>query len=152
MAAKLTDKQRTFVAEYLVDLNATQAAIRAGYSAKTASSIGEENLRKPEIAEAIAAKQAERATRTEINQDYVLNNLVEVTERCMQKRPVCTMKGEQVQDENGNGVWSFNAQGANKALELIGRHLGMFNDKLHLTGELDLTTLEAARERAKAGL
>ena len=150
--AKLTDKQRAFVAEYLVDLNATQAAIRAGYSAKTASSIGEENLRKPEIAEAIAAKQAERATRTEINQDYVLNNLVEVTERCMQKRPVCTMKGEQVQDENGNGVWSFNAQGANKALELIGRHLGMFNDKLHLTGELDLTTLEAARERAKAGL
>ena len=135
MAAKLTDKQRTFVAEYLVDLNATQAAIRAGYSPKTANEQAARLLANVNIAAAVAEAQAERATRTEINQDYVLNNLVEVTERCMQKRPVCTMKGEQVQDENGNGVWSFNAQGANKALELIGRHLGMFTEKHEHTGK-----------------
>lgn len=54
----LTDKQRAFVFEYLKDKNATQAAIRAGYSAKTAYSIGEENLRKPEIKKAIDAELA----------------------------------------------------------------------------------------------
>lgn len=55
--AGLTPKQERFVAEYLVDLNATQAAIRAGYSAKTAKSIGQENLTKPDVAAAIAAAQ-----------------------------------------------------------------------------------------------
>jgi len=57
--AGLTPKQARFVAEYLIDLNATQAAIRAGYSPKTAFAIGSENLRKPLVAEAIKAGQAE---------------------------------------------------------------------------------------------
>ena len=56
----LTPKQAAFVAEYLVDLNATQAAIRAGYSAKTAGSVGAENLSKPEIAAAIAEAQSDQ--------------------------------------------------------------------------------------------
>lgn len=68
----LKGKQARFVDEYLVDLNATQAAIRAGYSEKTAGQIGEQNLKKLEIATAISAKQAERAQRTEITQDMVL--------------------------------------------------------------------------------
>lgn len=74
----LTPKQTLFVQEYLIDLNATQAAIRAGYSAKTAKSIGQENLTKPAIAEAIAAAQEERAEKCEVNAAYVLNRLVEV--------------------------------------------------------------------------
>lgn len=74
----LTDKQRRFVDEYLVDLNATQAAIRAGYSQKTAASIGEENLRKPEIAKAVQDAQAARAKRTEITQDMVLRELAKI--------------------------------------------------------------------------
>ena len=135
MAAKLTDKQRTFVAEYLVDLNATQAAIRAGYSVRTAGAIGEENLRKPEIQAAIAEAQAQRAQRTEISQDYVLANLVEVTERCMRKWPVRNSKGQQVQDADGNNIWAFNAQGANRALELIGKHLGMFKERVEHSGK-----------------
>lgn len=68
----LTAKQQLFVKEYLVDLNATQAAIRAGYSAKTAEAIGHENLRKPKIAEAIEAARNKRAERTEITADMVL--------------------------------------------------------------------------------
>ncbi len=68
----LTDKQLRFVEEYLVDLNATQAAIRAGYSAKTAGSVGQENLTKPEIAEAISAAQLRRSQRTAITADTVL--------------------------------------------------------------------------------
>lgn len=70
--SKLTAKQQRFVDEYLIDLNATQAAIRAGYSAKTANEIGAENLAKPSIAKAIAESQTKRAERTEITQDMVL--------------------------------------------------------------------------------
>ena len=71
----LTDKQRAFVAEYLVDLNATQAAIRAGYSPKTANQQGPENLVKPGIQVAIAAAQQARIKRTHIDQDYVMFRL-----------------------------------------------------------------------------
>lgn len=73
----MTPKQQCFVDEYLKDLNATQAAIRAGYSAKTAAVTGHENLRKPKIAAAIAAKQQARSERTQIDADWVLKRLGE---------------------------------------------------------------------------
>lgn len=72
----LTGKQLRFVHEYLVDYNATKAAIRAGYSEKTAYSIGFENLRKPEIRAAIEQAEEEQAKRLKINADKVLNLLV----------------------------------------------------------------------------
>lgn len=68
----LTQKQKLFVKEYLVDLNATRAAIRAGYSEKTAEAIGYENLRKPQIDVAIQAAMTKRSQRVEITQDRVL--------------------------------------------------------------------------------
>jgi phage terminase small subunit len=70
--AGLTQKQERFVEEYLIDLNATQAAIRAGYSAKRADAIGFENLRKPEIAKVIARRRAELSGALEITQERVL--------------------------------------------------------------------------------
>lgn len=76
--ADLTPKQARFVEEYLVDLNATQAAIRAGYSQPTAYAIGFENLSKPQIAEAIAEAQLERSRRTGITADRVLQELARV--------------------------------------------------------------------------
>ena len=72
---KLTPKQARFVQEYLIDLNAAQAAIRAGYSAKTARVIGHENLTKPDIAAAIEKAMAERAERTEVTADLVVGEL-----------------------------------------------------------------------------
>jgi phage terminase small subunit len=75
MSEKLTPKQERFVAEYLIDLNATQAAIRAGYSEKTAAAIGAENLRKPLIAAAIAKRQAKVADKLEITAEKVLEEL-----------------------------------------------------------------------------
>ncbi|MDO8864132.1 terminase small subunit [Haliea sp. E1-2-M8] len=75
---KLTPKQEVFVQEYLVDLNATQAAIRAGYAPKRADAIGFENLRKPEIADAIDAAKTERSERTQIDSEYVLRRLAEI--------------------------------------------------------------------------
>jgi hypothetical protein len=89
-------RQRRFVDEYLVDLNATQAAIRAGYSEKTAYSIGQENLKKPEISARIADAQAEIAKRTEVTVDYVIKNLVEVIERCSQRAPVMVRDGKRM--------------------------------------------------------
>lgn len=74
----LTQKQRLFVDEYLIDLNATQAAIRAGYSKRTAGQIGDENLKKPQIAQAIKEAMDSRSKRVQINADYVLNRLVEI--------------------------------------------------------------------------
>lgn len=72
MANKLTDKQARFVEEYLIDLNATQAAIRAGYSEKTAQIIGSENLSKPLIAEAIEKARKKTSTKLEITRERVL--------------------------------------------------------------------------------
>lgn len=75
---KLTEKQQRFVDEYLIDLNATQAAIRAGYSVKTADAIGCENLTKPNIQQAIAEHMAERSRRTGVNQDRVVLELAKI--------------------------------------------------------------------------
>jgi phage terminase small subunit len=76
--SKLTAKQQRFVDEYLIDLNATQAAIRAGYSEKTAYSIGEENLKKPDIKAAIALGREKLQERTEVTQDRVINELAKL--------------------------------------------------------------------------
>ncbi|MEL7445085.1 MAG: terminase small subunit [Pseudomonadota bacterium] len=74
----LTPKQKRFVEEYLVDLNATQAAIRSGYSQKTARAIGQENLTKPDISDAIAEAEAARSERTQITADRVLEEYARI--------------------------------------------------------------------------
>lgn len=132
----MTPKQQRFVEEYLVDLNATKAAIRAGYSEATAYSIGNENLSKPEIAEAIAAAAAARSQRTAINADYVLSQAVKLHERCMQEvDPVVDRRGQQIRDDLGNPLFEFNATGAAKALELVGKHIAIqaFREKVDHT-------------------
>src|SRR5690554_5289735 len=75
---RLTPKQKRFVEEYLVDLNATKAALRAGYSKRTAYSIGQENLKKPEIQTAIQEARDKRSERTEITQDMVIQQLAKI--------------------------------------------------------------------------
>ena len=143
-ARALTSKQRRFVEEYLVDLNATQAAIRAGYSKKTAGRIGAENMQKPVIADAIRAALDNRSERTEVDQDYVIENLTEVVERCLQRAPVMVRRGRemvQVRDEDGNHVWQFNAKGAVSALNLLGKHLGMFVHRVEHSGRIDTGVL-----------
>lgn len=141
MPRPLSEKQRLFIKEYLVDLNATQAAIRAGYSAKTAYRQGADLLQKTSIREAIEKAQAERSQRVEVTQDYVISNLVEIVERSMQRAPVTNRKGEQIKDSKGRNVWCFDAKAANKALELLGKHLGLFSDRVQteVSGGLSIT-------------
>lgn len=135
----LTDKQRRFVDEYLVDLNATQAAIRAGYSQKTARQIGDENLSKPDIAEAVQEAQVTRAKRTEITQDEVINDLRELRDICMGRKPIrITEVIKNAQAGTAESVEvdvnAFEPTAANKALELLGKHIGMFKEKLEHSG------------------
>lgn len=133
---KLSEKQKAFVNEYLIDLNATQAAIRAGYSKKTAKQIATENLAKPVLAESIRKAIEQRSERTEIKADYVLKQAVKLHERCMQEiQPVTDSKGNHVEDK-GRPVYIFNAAGAAKALQLVGNHINVqaFQDKKILSG------------------
>ena len=107
----LTKKQKAFIQEYLVDLNATQAAIRAGYSKKTAYSIGQENLSKPEIQQALQEAQKRREKRTEVTQDYVIAKLREIVEKDASDGPDSELK-------YANKI---------RALELLGKHTGAFD-------------------------
>jgi phage terminase small subunit len=150
-------KRRRFVEEYLKDLNATQAAVRAGYTTRTAKAAGCKLLTFSDVKAAVEAAIEERRKKSEVTAEYVLTNLREVVERCLQRAPVVTMKGEQVMDEEGRSVWEFNAPGANKALELLGKHLGMFTEKVQVahSGEMSMTAqvravlLEREKEREK---
>ena len=132
---KLTAKQEMFCKEYLIDLNATQAAIRAEYSVKTAKDIGCENLAKPNIAARIQELFNERAEKVEISAEYVIKSIKSVAERCMQ--------AEQVMEQGKpTGEYKFDASGANKSLELLGRHLKLFTDKVELGGTVAITRIE----------
>ena len=115
----LTAKQARFVDEYLIDLNATDAAVRSGYSPKTAHATGWENLRKPEIAAAINAKREIVQARNELTQDWVINKLVENVERAMSAVPVRDNRGEPT------GEYTYQGSVANKGLELLGKYLGI---------------------------
>lgn len=111
---KLNAKQERFCQEYLIDLNATQAAIRAGYSEKAAHSIGNENLRKPLIAEKIASMQAERSESTRITAEWVLKEAADSYR----------INKELVPDRDGDMVMR-NAAAASKFLEMVGKHVNV---------------------------
>lgn len=120
----LTVRRQRFVDAYLVDPNATQAAIAAGYSKKGASSEGERLLRNVEVAAAIAEGQRKRAERVELTQDYVLTRIRDNVERAMQAEAVTDHEG------NETGLYTYQGSVANRGLELLGKHLGMFGDKI----------------------
>ena len=118
----LTAKQERFVAEYLIDLNATQAAIRAGYSEKTARQVGAENLTKPVIGAAIQEAQAKRSERTEITQDRVLRELAKIGFSDLRKTMT---RGGALLDPN---AWDDDTAGAIAAIEVVTRP-GGFDDE-----------------------
>ena len=149
----MTKKQKRFVEEYLIDLNATQAAIRAGYSPDSAGDIGCENLKKPDIRACIDKAMAERSRRIGVNQDRVIEELAklafvnpanvinfdEATVKLgasdddlayIQSVKVKTVSGEK-SDTTEREVRLCDKKAA---LELLGKHLGMFKDKVEVSG------------------
>lgn len=138
---ELTDKQKAFVNEYLIDLNATQAAIRAGYSAKNADKIGSQLLGKSRVSAEIQNKMAKREKRTEITQDRVLKELAtigffQITDFMKVEKGQLVIKDtSDVELENIPAISGIKATQFGldvrfhdkvKALELIGEHLGMW--------------------------
>lgn len=131
MSEELTEKQKRFCNEYLIDLNATQAAIRAGYSEKTANRIASENLSKLDIQNYIKELQDGIRKRNKISQDEILLDLIEIKNRCMQNVPV--MYFDRVDKEwkhegaeCGEPLYKFDSQGATKALDLLAKHVGFY--------------------------
>ncbi len=151
-AVKLTAKQAAFVEQYLIDLNARQAAIRAGYSEDTAKEIGYENLTKPHIQQAIAEAQKERSKRVQVTQDYVLSTIVNTIQRCSQAEPVTNQNGEAVLVRTPDGeltpAYKFDAANVLKGTEQLGKHLGMFTDNHNLTGNQTFTFLNKYEDKS----
>jgi phage terminase small subunit len=160
---ELTDKQKAFCEEYLIDFNGTQAAIRAGYSKKTANEIASENLAKPYISAYIKFLQEQRSKRTEVTQDRVLleiarlafndprrafdgdGNLLPVKQwpddvaAAISSIKVTEMKSGD--DEVVTQLKEVKFWDKGKQIELAAKHLGMFTDKLQISGGLTLEEL-----------
>ena len=143
--AKLTAKQELFCVEYLKDLNATQAAIRVGYSPKTAQEQASRLMDRPHVAERIQELMDKRAKKIEVSAEYVLRTIIEVIERCKQAEPVLDNEG------HSTGEWKFEHMGVLKGAELLGKHLKLFTDKVEHSGKVTLedlvvSTIEGSKE------
>ena len=154
IVAAMTAKQQLFCDEYLIDLNATQAAIRAGYSKKTARVIGQENLLKPAIKEYIEKRMAEKEKALIADQDEVMKYLTRVMRRELTEHVVVTLveeKSTYEPDEDGKmrrqtvksekpEIVKIPARlsDANKAAELLGKAYALFTDKLEADMDMEL--------------
>ncbi len=131
--AKMTDKQKIFCDEYLIDLNATQAAIRAGYSKKTARKIGQENLTKPDIKSYIAERMAEKESKLIADQDEVLKFLTSVLRgETKDEKPTVNAMGELEFIE----VKQLSSR--MKAAELLAKRYGLLVDKVEADVDMEL--------------
>jgi len=159
----MTNKQKRFCEEYLIDLNATQAAIRAGYSPDSARQSGSDNMNNPYIRARIDAALAERSKRTGVNADRVVRELARVAfvnannvinmdsatikdDACEDDTAaVASVKVKTIPTADGEGVErEIKLADKLKALELLGRHLGMFTDKVEHSGSVDTGSRELA--------
>lgn len=130
----LTPKQEQFCQEYIIDLNATQAATRAGYSERTANEQGSRLLANVKVYARIQELMDARSERTEISADYVLTTIVETIERCKKAVPVMEFDHEK-KEMVETGEYKYEHNGVLKGCELLGKHLKLFTDKTELSGK-----------------
>lgn len=148
----MTDKQKRFVEEYLIDLNATQAAIRAGYSPKTANEQGNRLLTNVSVQTELNKQMAKRSKRTGVTQDRVVRELAKIAFLDMtqvvdsygrirddaapeDRACIESIKYKSSSSDQGESVErEVKVASKLKALELLGKHLGMYSDKLNIEG------------------
>lgn len=162
MAKPLTPKQARFVAEYLIDFNATQAAIRAGYSQKTASSIGQENLNKPEIAAAVTVGQAKQHKHADLTRERVLDEMRRLAFSDVRHlfdaqgnlKPLHTLtpdesaaiasveviiKNAAAGDGHTDTVHKIKVWDKTRTLEQLGKHFGILKESVEVAGGITIT-------------
>ena len=162
----LRDKQKRFIDEYMIDLNATQAALRAGYSRQWAAGAGYRNMNKPRIRERIDALMRQRSEKMRISQENVLKELAAIAFSSPKAVTAWGPEGIRVRDSDaladaeaalvaeivapqGRTV-KIKLYDRLKALELLGRHLGMFRDRMEVSGFPGIAErLEAAAQRLR---
>lgn len=152
--AAMTPKQKRFCDEYLIDLNATQAAIRAGYSVRSAQNSGYQNLEKPPIREYISKRLKEKQSSLIAKQDEVLRTLTRIMRR---QEPdnnlVVTKISKNSYDDNGNKQVTkeqipeivktpTKISDANKAAELLGKYYALFSDRINVDGNIGVTIVD----------
>lgn len=152
----MTDKQKRFVEEYLIDLNATQAAIRAGYSPKTANEQGNRLLTNVSVQTELNKQMAKRSRRTGVTQDRVVRELAKIAfldmtqvvddHGCIRddatpedRACIESIKYKSSSSDQGESVErEVKVASKLKALELLGKHLGMYSDKLNIEGAVPI--------------
>lgn len=123
----MTEKQQRFVDAYLVDPNAKLAAKLAGYADPGRQ--GWQVLNYPEVKAALSARQGALRAKADLDAAWVLDRLKLISDRCIQGEPVLDSQGAQT------GEWKFEPAAATRATELIGKHIGMFREKVEVTGK-----------------
>lgn len=159
--ANLTPKQQRFVEEYLIDLNATQAAIRSGYSERTANEQGARLLVNVSVQQAIQEQQSKRSERVQVDADYVLKRLVEIDQMDVldimdDQMKILPLRDwpkiwrqyisniENLELSDGEGCFKkIKWPDKVKNLELLGKHVsvGAFKDKVEHSGKLEIQSL-----------
>ena len=146
---KLNDKQKKFADEYIKCLNASDAYRKAGYKCKSddvAKVCASKLLINPNVEEYIANVRQKLQKKTEITQEWVINRLKEISDRCMQEEPVMKrVNGEMVE----SGEYKFDSQGAVKSTELLGKHLGLFEAKQQPTQQPTINITLKGTENGK---
>ena len=146
--AKLTAKQQRFCDEYLIDLNATQAAIRSGYSERTARAIGNENLTKPDIKEYIEQRMAEKEKALIADQDEVLKYLTSVLRGKSKSTEIVVEGTGEGCSEARTILKEPSEKDRLKAAELLGKRYGLYTDKIEMDADTELViSIDYGEER-----
>ena|GEM_PF-340241 len=147
----VTLRQRKFVA-YLADgLSGTEAAVKAGYSARTAASQASELLRNPKVSAYRKEFMKTVLERLCLTPESIAVRLYEVYERCMSKTPVLEYDRD-AKEHVPSGEWQFDSRGAVRVLELLGRNAGMFAERVQLAGSGGVLEDYMASKRRERGV